>query len=65
MLRSHIVRTLPQLMVALTDLTATARELGAGPINLANFDPERGCNVTLERDDDSGLWSIRIRRNAA
>lgn len=61
-LRDHQVRTLPSLQAALEDLVRTARERGvSGPINLADFDPLYGVNVSLN-DDGTGQFFIAFRR---
>lgn len=62
-LREHQVHTLPALQSALEDLIRTARDHrgGAGPINLADFDPKEGVNVSLN-DDGSGVLFIAFRR---
>lgn len=62
-LREHRVHTLPALQMALEDLIRTARDHrgGAGPINLADFDPKEGVNVSLN-DDGSGVLFIAFRR---
>jgi hypothetical protein len=62
-LRAHQVHTLPGLQMALEDLIRAARDHrgGAGPINLADFDPKEGVNVSLN-DDGSGVLFISFRR---
>ncbi|MDC7808827.1 hypothetical protein [Sphingomonas koreensis] len=62
-LREHQVHTLPALQMALEDLIRTARDHrgGAGPINLADFDPKEGVTVSLN-DDGSGVLFIAFRR---
>lgn len=62
-LREHQVHTLPALQMALEDLIRAARDHrgGAGPINLANFDPKEGVNVSLN-DDGTGILFIAFRR---
>ena len=64
-LRDHQVRTLPSLQLALEDLIRHARDAGAkGPINLADFDPKEGVNVSLN-DDGAGNLFIAFRRRRA
>lgn len=61
-LRDHQVRTLPALRIAIDDLLREADDLGhKGPINLADFDPKDGVNVSLNRGRD-GLLFIAFRR---
>lgn len=63
-LRAHErVCTLPSLLMSLQDLARFASESGAkGPINLADFDPTHGVNVSLN-DDGSGVLFIKLKRN--
>lgn len=64
-LRSHRVSTLPSLQLALADLVQHARDSGRpGPINLTDFDPKRGVDVTLN-DDGEGNLSVAFRRPKA
>ena len=61
-LREHQVHTLPALQSALQDLVRIANDqCGAGPINLADFDPRYGVTVSLN-DDGAGLLSIRFEK---
>lgn len=63
-LRSHQVRTLAHLQASLGDLITVAADRGhTGPINLADFDPTTGVNVSLN-DDGAGNLSIAFRRQA-
>jgi hypothetical protein len=58
--REHQVHTLPALQSALQDLVRFANDqCGAGPINLADFDPRYGVTVSLN-DDGAGLLFVKF-----
>lgn len=64
-LRDHQVHTLPSLQLAIADLLREASDRGSkGPINLADFDPKDGVNVSLN-DDGAGNLFIAFRRRRA
>lgn len=64
LLRNHQVRTLPSLQAAINDLIREAHDRGnKGPIDLADFDPKNGVNVSLN-DDGRGNLFIAFRRRS-
>lgn len=61
-IREHQVHTLPALQSALQDLVRVANDRhGAGPINLADFDPRYGVTISLN-DDGTGLLCVRFEK---